>query len=40
MIKAMIWAGGSGTRVWPLSRAAYPKQFQSLHGQDTMLLDE
>ena len=30
-------AGGSGTRLWPLSRAAHPKQFLSLHGEDTML---
>ena len=37
MIKAVIMAGGSGTRLWPLSRAAHPKQFLSLHGQDTML---
>lgn len=37
MIKAVIMAGGSGTRLWPLSRAAHPKQFQSLDGQDTML---
>ena len=30
-------AGGSGTRLWPLSRAARPKQFLRLHGEDTML---
>jgi len=30
-------AGGSGTRLWPLSRANHPKQFLSLHGDDTML---
>ena len=31
-------AGGSGTRLWPLSRADYPKQFLSLYGSnsDTM----
>ena len=37
MIKAVIMAGGSGTRLWPLSRAAHPKQFLSLHGRGTML---
>jgi len=36
-IKAVILAGGSGTRLWPLSRAAHPKQFLALHGDDTML---
>jgi len=30
-------AGGSGTRLWPLSRASHPKQFLSLYGQDSML---
>lgn len=33
----VIMAGGSGTRLWPLSRAAHPKQFLRLHGKDTML---
>lgn len=33
----VIMAGGSGTRLWPLSRAAHPKQFLRLHGEDTML---
>ncbi|MDB9892072.1 mannose-1-phosphate guanylyltransferase/mannose-6-phosphate isomerase [Amylibacter sp.] len=37
MIKAVIMAGGSGTRLWPLSRAAHPKQFLSFNGEDTML---
>ena len=40
MIKAVILAVGSGTRLWPLSRAGHPKQIMSLHGQDTMLQDE
>ena len=30
-------AGGSGTRLWPLSRAGHPKQFLPLHGDETML---
>mgnify|MGYP001382246049 CR=1 FL=1 len=32
-----ILSGGSGTRLWPLSRAQYPKQMLSLAGDDTML---
>ena len=36
-ICAVIMAGGSGTRLWPLSRAAHPKQFLVMHGNDTML---
>lgn len=36
-ICAVILAGGSGTRLWPLSRAAHPKQFLSLYGENTML---
>jgi len=36
-ICAVIMAGGSGTRLWPLSRAARPKQFLPLHGKSTML---
>ena len=37
MIKAVIMAGGSGTRLWPLSRAGHPKQFLAVNGKDTML---
>jgi mannose-1-phosphate guanylyltransferase / mannose-6-phosphate isomerase len=33
----VIMAGGSGTRLWPMSRAAYPKQFLSLDGQGSLL---
>ena len=34
MILPVIMAGGSGTRLWPLSRSNYPKQFLAL-GQET-----
>jgi mannose-1-phosphate guanylyltransferase len=37
MINVVIMAGGSGTRLWPLSRSAYPKQFVSLFDDETML---
>ena len=37
MIKAVVMAGGSGTRLWPLSRAGHPKQFLVLDGKTTML---
>lgn len=33
----VILSGGSGTRLWPLSREAYPKQFLALAGKLTML---
>jgi mannose-1-phosphate guanylyltransferase len=33
----VVMAGGSGSRLWPLSRAAHPKQFLKLYGEDTML---
>ena len=37
MLYPVILAGGSGTRLWPLSRRHLPKQFLSLLGGDTML---
>ena len=32
----VIMAGGSGTRLWPLSRALYPKQFLVLQGNQSL----
>jgi mannose-1-phosphate guanylyltransferase len=37
VITPVIIAGGSGSRLWPLSRSTYPKQFLSLNGESTML---
>lgn len=33
----VILSGGSGTRLWPKSRKAYPKQLHTLYGEYTML---
>ena len=33
----VLLSGGSGTRLWPLSREAYPKQFLPLVGEETMV---
>ena len=33
----LILAGGGGTRLWPLSRSHYPKQFLSVDGVETLL---
>jgi len=32
----VILCGGSGTRLWPLSRAGFPKQFLSLTGKESL----
>ena len=32
MITPVLLCGGSGTRLWPLSRKSYPKQFSALMG--------
>ena len=36
MIIPVILSGGSGTRLWPLSREAFPKQFLSLLGEHSL----
>ncbi|MDF1577552.1 MAG: mannose-1-phosphate guanylyltransferase/mannose-6-phosphate isomerase [Desulfurivibrionaceae bacterium] len=36
MMIPVIMAGGSGTRLWPLSRELYPKQFLALTSEETM----
>ena len=37
MITPVILAGGNGSRLWPLSRSAYPKQFLDLIETSSML---
>ena len=32
----VILCGGSGTRLWPLSRKSFPKQFVKLVGEETL----
>ncbi len=39
MLHAIVMAGGSGTRFWPASRAALPKQLLPLAGDHTLLED-
>lgn len=36
MITPILLCGGSGTRLWPLSRKSYPKQFAKLMGQESL----
>ena len=36
MITPVLLCGGSGTRLWPLSRKSYPKQFAALLGDETL----
>ena len=36
-LQPVVMAGGSGTRLWPLSRAGYPKQFLVLAGNTSLL---
>jgi len=34
-----VLSGGAGTRLWPVSRKSYPKQFYSLAGKDPLLIE-
>ncbi len=36
-MKIVIRAGGTGTRLWPMSRQNNPKQFQAVVGEDSMI---
>ncbi|MFH0863624.1 MAG: sugar phosphate nucleotidyltransferase [Candidatus Gottesmanbacteria bacterium] len=36
-MKAVIFAGGVGTRLWPVSRRSYPKQFEKVIGDKSTL---
>jgi mannose-1-phosphate guanylyltransferase / mannose-6-phosphate isomerase len=36
LITPVLLAGGTGTRLWPLSRKSYPKQFSTLLGKETL----
>ena len=36
MIHPVILCGGSGTRLWPLSRRDYPKQFSRIFDQESL----
>ena len=37
MILPVVMAGGTGSRLWPLSRELYPKQFLTVSGESSML---
>ena len=37
LIQPVVLSGGSGTRLWPLSREKYPKQLLALIGEDSLL---
>ncbi|MBB1072805.1 mannose-1-phosphate guanylyltransferase/mannose-6-phosphate isomerase [Rhodoferax sp. 4810] len=37
LVQPVVLSGGSGTRLWPLSREKYPKQLLSLVGEDSLL---
>ena len=36
-IHPVILCGGSGTRLWPMSRGGYPKQYLKLTGENTLV---
>ena len=35
-VQPVILCGGSGTRLWPLSRSGFPKQFLCLTGSESL----
>ena len=39
LIYPVLLAGGSGTRLWPLSRKSYPKQFSRFNGKTSLFQD-
>lgn len=39
MLKPVLLSGGVGSRLWPVSREAYPKQFLPMVGDNSMLVD-
>jgi mannose-1-phosphate guanylyltransferase/mannose-6-phosphate isomerase len=39
LITPVVLSGGSGTRLWPMSRTQFPKQLQPLVSSDSMLVD-
>ena len=36
-IKTILMAGGSGTRLWPISSEIHPKQFLKLFGENSLI---
>ena len=38
IITPLILCGGSGTRLWPLSRKSFPKQFSPLAGDESLFV--
>ena len=36
LMQPVILCGGSGSRLWPLSRSGFPKQFLCLTGEETL----
>ena len=36
-IKSVLMSGGSGTRLWPISRSSLPKQFLPLNSESSLL---
>lgn len=39
LAQSVVLCGGAGTRLWPLSRAGFPKQFLALAGDHTLFQD-